>query len=221
MHFIILLTFLIGLFSLTPCMATNAVEITADEIDLGNIGMLKAENSNGENSQCTATPVASNLIITAAHCLFDREENLFESVHFYPNFNQKSQYVERINIIHMTYLEKKDVALLALETSLTDFFPLSESTQRESEISIVGYPALEKQRAWISSCEVEKNTSGIFTYNCPTAPGMSGAPILTNIDGEISIIGIHLGKNLQDGKSIGLSNLVVILDDMIKFSSFF
>src|SRR5690606_36226656 len=106
---------LIGFFSLTPCLATNTVEITADEIDLGNIGMLKAENANGENSQCTATPVAPNLIITAAHCLFDKEKSLFESVHFYPNFNQQSQYIETINIIHMTYLEKKDVALLTLE----------------------------------------------------------------------------------------------------------
>lgn len=219
---------LIALFISFSAIASSTQEVISDEVDLANIGMLKGTSSNTQSSQCTASPISPTLILTAAHCLFDDQDNVFDELEFYPNYNSPTDVKSKINVVNILYYKlsseaqalKYDIAILTLETPVDKYFEISTAPTLQGEVSIIGYPLTEsEQHVWISTCDIQSNRSDILIYNCPTAPGMSGAPILQNINGTLSIVGIHLGKDFENDHGLGLSNLIVILNNLIKVSS--
>lgn len=218
------------LFITNLAFAQSAYEIQSDELNLANIGLLKGMNQSGETSQCTATVIAPRLILTAAHCLFSNDDEIFEKLEFYPNYNSSDKSHSRIKVINSFYKKgtigsdiKSDIALLELQSSLKVYIPLATQTDEFGPITIVGYPDIVSvQNAWLSECYIDERQGPALLYDCPTAPGMSGAPILKmNNNGRYALVGIHIGKRTDDQINIGLGNLKVILNGLINGPTLF
>jgi hypothetical protein len=70
-------------------------------------------------------------------------------------------------------------------------------------------PDLPKRNCALSEFASARETVGLMSYSCPSAPGSSGSPIVAGIDGRALLIGIHLGWGFE-GESGGRVRVVSV-----------
>ncbi len=182
-----------------------------------NNASLPPYNSIGQvNDFCSGSVISFNKVLTAAHCVFDFENQTLMPVNsFHIGRNGISQLGQSFQVlsaeVHPLYPVTGDphfdVAVLTLNVPYgvtLNPLPLSQDLSRwvfdpdlfafVSIGSIIGYPGDKLLGTmWSVPCFFERRISHFDRphYTCDTFGGMSGSPLLQIMDGQVSIIGVH------------------------------
>lgn len=161
---------------------------------------------------CTATLIAPDLVLTAAHCVFDKEGARVppEDIVFRAGYRQGRIEAER-KVVQVAmpdayrYKSKdavtriaNDVALLRLETPIATHvinpFLVEQRSLNKGDVTVVSYG---RGRATLPSlqatCAVLRSYKGVMVMNCDTTFGSSGAPVFRREGTRIKIASVVSG----------------------------
>ncbi|MEP1961462.1 trypsin-like serine peptidase [Tateyamaria sp.] len=178
----------------------------------------------GNSGFCTGTLIAPNMVLTAAHCLYDKESGVrieHDQVEFLAGWRdgRASAYrTVRRAVVHPNYEyashvntggEGNDLALLELDHPIRDgkIHPFSTEArpQRGSKVAVVSYGAGRSEAPSLQElCSVLALQQGMLVTSCSVDFGSSGAPIFVVQEGEVQIVSVVSAKAEVDGKAVSL-----------------
>lgn len=175
---------------------------------------------------CTATLISPHLVLTAAHCVFDRSRNPTDpaTLTFRAGFAHGAAVAER-QVTRIAVPEayvptapgqrtsqnaRFDVALLELDTPISftqaDPFVLHDGPSDGAQVSTISYGKgredhLSRQR----HCNELWRHQGMIAFDCDVTFGSSGSPVFVKIGGRVRIVSV-ISKMAQaaDGQKIAL-----------------
>ncbi|MFO6464175.1 trypsin-like serine peptidase [Jannaschia sp. KMU-145] len=179
----------------------------------------------GDRGFCTASLVTSDVVITAAHCMYDKEtgERIEPStIEFQAGlrFGRAEAYrgIRRI-VLHPEYdfadanrlgRVGSDLALLELDRPVRSGHVKPFRTQLRvragQTVQVVSYA---RDRADAPSreeaCTILTRDDDILVLSCSVDFGASGAPVFAVFDGEIRLISVISAKAEWEGQSVSLA----------------
>lgn len=169
---------------------------------------------------CTGTLIAPDLVLTAAHCVIDRQTGRVHepgALTFRAGMSFDTVIAQRQVIqiaAHPEYVSgpkngadniARDVALLKLDepvsTTDADPFAVHDQPATGTEVSVLSYgqgraKTLSRQR----SCQIKGQYRHVFTFDCDVTFGSSGAPVFVRTGTRMRILSIISGGvNTRDG----------------------
>jgi V8-like Glu-specific endopeptidase len=171
--------------------------------------------------RCTATLVGKNLVLTNAHCVYNkRSRSLYSGFTFYPGLkyspsassksaNGTSVYVstkykqgnrssdwalvklDKNFGSELGYLEVKSLNLLQVIKDNNFYVPGYGSNFQGNPLSKF-FPIPSVNP---SACRITGQTSTYYNHNCDTGPGNSGSPVLKYEGKQAYVVGVHFGGN--------------------------
>ncbi|HHX91582.1 MAG TPA: trypsin-like serine protease [Paracoccus sp.] len=180
----------------------------------------------GERAFCTATLVAPDKVLTAAHCLYDRATGarvLLREMSFLAGWRTgRAAAVRGVRAVaieagfHFTRGETldrvaSDLALLQLDQpirlpSLLPFSVDPDAPLRGAPVAVVSY-ARERSEApsLQESCAVlDQRRDGVMVLSCAIDFGASGAPVFTVVDGQARIVSVLSAMASSEGQTVAL-----------------
>lgn len=173
---------------------------------------------------CTGTLVASDMVLTAAHCLFDSETNAAippDRIVFRAGLRDGEAVSERTGrraVVHHNYDQtevngpnrvRHDLALLQLSQpiSTTDANPFSVDSldPDTTDVSVLSYAVGRSDApSREGRCAVTGRTSGMIGFDCDVTFGSSGAPVFQRRDGRIRIVSVISSGARQGDRDISV-----------------
>lgn len=173
---------------------------------------------------CTATLIAADLVLTAAHCLFDddgtrRADEAFTFNAGFRNGRVLAQRGLRASFVHPGYdyngadgqdRIRTDIALLRLDAPITDGsvrpLDVGGTLGRDGTVDVVSYgqmredfPSLEQD------CEAIGNGGGVMILTCDTIFGSSGAPVMVDTPSGHRIVSVVSAGSDYNGQEVTLA----------------
>lgn len=179
----------------------------------------------GDRGFCTGALIADDLVLTAAHCLYDKETGAridSASLRFLAGWrNGRAEAYRNVSLAlaHPGYRFDQtgaltnvgvDVALLRLDQPIrlpqvtpfaTDWTPTIGE-----EVGIVSY-AMDRSEApsLQEVCEIMAQRTNLMVLTCAVEFGASGAPVFAMRDGEVRIVSVVSAKAQVEGKAVSLA----------------
>ncbi|WP_371157479.1 serine protease [Jannaschia sp. 2305UL9-9] len=179
----------------------------------------------GFDGFCTAALVTSDIVMTAAHCLYDKttgERVAAEDIEFQAGlrFGRAEAYrgIRRI-VIHPDYDFGRDdrlgrvgadIALLELDRPVRSGHVRPFRTQfRVNAGQTVQVVSYAKDRADAPSrqeaCSILARDNEILVLSCSVDYGSSGAPVFMSFNGEARIVSVISAKAEWEGREVALA----------------
>ncbi|MEP4198463.1 MAG: trypsin-like serine protease [Aliishimia sp.] len=178
----------------------------------------------GGEGFCTGSLIAPDLVLTAAHCLYDKQTGQrinHENIEFLAGWrNGRASAYRNVRraVVHPDYVFGKDlssgrvrndVALLEIRRPIRDtvIMPFGTGT-RPRKGDLVGVVSYAKDRSEAPSlqevCEVLAQQDGVLVTTCTVDFGSSGAPIFIFNDGQAHVVSVISAKAESDGQNVAL-----------------
>jgi protease YdgD len=203
----------------------DRIELLSRRYPWSAIGRIVSEDTRGSRSICSGTLIASDIVLTNAHCVMNDETGeLHLSIQFQPNLvNNAVQDLADVANVEAVFFETtreaiaappdaNDWAFLLLDQPLGDRYgtipwmplPIEELVKDYAkQVVMVGYSVdYPRERPSTSAgvhlgCSILGLYEGSITHDCDTFGGSSGGPILAWIDEQAYIVGVNAAEAID------------------------
>lgn len=163
------------------------------------IGLLKVDLNTGQYSNCTASVIDSNKILTNWHCLPKFGSNVTRAVlqmGFYDANNDQGVKKYSVDITPIESDRSLDYAILKVNGDLSEWGRVQLSVEvppAKRSLTIVHHPAGLPKHITQRRCETRDPAivQEHLAHFCDTLQGSSGAPIFFGSGSSIKVVALH------------------------------
>lgn len=175
----------------------------------------------GGQGFCTGVLIATDLVLTAAHCVYDRDGKLIpaQAIKFRAGLRDGVSMAERrasrlvaakgyVPADGMTAINiRNDAALIELDTPILATtaapFVVHEDARAGDRVSVVSYGrGRDAALSWQRDCGVLWEQQGIYGFDCSITFGTSGAPVFYRNGRRARILALVSGGAVENGKFV-------------------